>query len=121
MTDGPLSNPMEALQGFWVVDVENETRAVDIAAQISEAADTRIEVRECADAPPGRRCGDPRLTTSTLAFGRNSRERDVSQLDRHTVSSDGDPADRGRLFLSPSLTNRSTACHRRWTLEPWMS
>ncbi len=72
---------MEALQGFWVVDVENESRAVDIAAQISEAADTRIEVRECADAPPGRRCGDPRLTTSTLAFGRNSRERDVSQLD----------------------------------------
>lgn len=52
VTDGPLSNPMEALQGFWVVDVENEGRAVDIAAQISEAADTRIEVRECADAPP---------------------------------------------------------------------
>jgi len=51
-TDGPLSKPMEALQGFWIVDVENEGRAVDIAAQISEAADAPIEVRECADAPP---------------------------------------------------------------------
>lgn len=43
---------MEAQQGFWVVDVENEGRAVDIAAQISEASDAPFEVRECADAPP---------------------------------------------------------------------
>lgn len=51
-TDRPLSKPTEALAGFWVVDVENESRAVEIAAQISEAADAPIEVRECADAPP---------------------------------------------------------------------
>ncbi len=112
---------MEALQGFWVVDVENESRAVDIAAQISEAADTRIEARECADAPPGRRCVDPRLTTSTLAFGRNSRERDVSQLERHTVSSDGDPADRGSTVPVALANKPLDGCHRRWTLEPWMS
>ncbi len=90
---------MEALQGFWVVDVENESRAVDIAAQISEAADTRIEARECADAPPGRRCVDPRLTTSTLAFGRNSRERDVSQ----TGSACGTP------FAKPRDSRRGRA------------
>jgi hypothetical protein len=38
-----------------VVDVENEeneARAVEIAARISQAADAPIEVRQCMDAPP---------------------------------------------------------------------
>jgi hypothetical protein len=38
--------------GFWVVDVEDEARAVEIAARISRAADAPIEVRQCMDAPP---------------------------------------------------------------------
>ena len=48
---GPLleSNP---LAGFWVVDVRDEARAIEIAAQISQAADAAIEVRQCMDAPP---------------------------------------------------------------------
>jgi hypothetical protein len=37
---------------FWVVDVRDEARAIEIAAQISQAADAAIEVRQCMDAPP---------------------------------------------------------------------
>jgi hypothetical protein len=41
-----------SLAGFWVVDVKDEARAIEIAAQISGAADAAIEVRQCMDAPP---------------------------------------------------------------------
>ena len=34
------------------MDVEDEARAVEIAARISRAADAPIEVRQCMDAPP---------------------------------------------------------------------
>jgi hypothetical protein len=51
-TDGPFAESRESLVGFWVVDVENEARAVEIAARISRAADASIEVRQCMDAPP---------------------------------------------------------------------
>jgi len=77
VTDGPLSTkPMEAQQGFWVVDVENEGRAVDIAAQISEASDAPFEVRECASARMRRRTAPrPRPADGDLPFER------VQQLD----------------------------------------
>jgi hypothetical protein len=51
-TDGPVVASMESLAGFWIVDVESEGRAIEIAARISEAADAAIEVRQCMDAPP---------------------------------------------------------------------
>ena len=51
-TDGPFAESRESLVGFWVVDVANEARAVEIAARISQAADAPIEVRQCMDAPP---------------------------------------------------------------------
>ena len=51
-TDGPLAESRESLVGFWVVDVENEARAVEIATRISRAADAPIEVRQGMDAPP---------------------------------------------------------------------
>ncbi|MFL5651423.1 MAG: YciI family protein [Chloroflexota bacterium] len=47
---GPVEAP--PLAGFWVVDVADEARAIEIAGRISEAADARIEVRACMDAPP---------------------------------------------------------------------
>jgi hypothetical protein len=50
--DGPVVASSESLAGFWVVDVDREARAIEIAARISEAADAAIEVRECMDAPP---------------------------------------------------------------------
>ena len=51
-TDGPFAESRASLVGFWVVDVENEARAVEIAARISQDADAPIEVRQCMDAPP---------------------------------------------------------------------
>jgi hypothetical protein len=51
-TDGPFAGSSESLAGFWIVDVENEERAIEIAARISEAADAAMEVRQCMDAPP---------------------------------------------------------------------
>jgi len=51
-TDGPVAEPSESLAGFWIVDVESEARAIEIATRISEAADAAIEVRQCLDAPP---------------------------------------------------------------------
>ena len=51
-TDGPFLGSRASLAGFWVVDVRDEARAVEIAAQISQAADAPIEVRQCMDAPP---------------------------------------------------------------------
>jgi hypothetical protein len=51
-TDGPVVASSESLAGFWIIDVDGEARAIEIAARISEAADAAIEVRECMDAPP---------------------------------------------------------------------
>ncbi|MDI2124626.1 YciI family protein [Yinghuangia seranimata] len=51
-TDGAYADPEGSLAGFWIVDVEDEARALDIAARISAAADAPIEVRPCMDAPP---------------------------------------------------------------------
>jgi hypothetical protein len=53
-TDGPFAEAGESLAGFWVVDVEGEARAVEIASRISQAAGAPIEVRQCMDAPPTR-------------------------------------------------------------------
>jgi hypothetical protein len=50
--DGPFLESRTSLAGFWVVDVKDEARAVEIAAKISRAADAAIEVRQCLDAPP---------------------------------------------------------------------
>jgi hypothetical protein len=51
-TDGPFLESRTSLAGFWVVDVKDEARAIEIAARISRAADAAIEVRQCMDAPP---------------------------------------------------------------------
>ena len=51
-TDGPFLGSRGSLAGFWVVDVRDEARAIEIATQISQAAVAAIEVRQCMDAPP---------------------------------------------------------------------
>ena len=50
--EGPVAGPAQSLAGFWIVDVADEARALEIAGRISEAADAPIEVRACMDAPP---------------------------------------------------------------------
>jgi hypothetical protein len=51
-TDGPYAEAKESLVGFWIVDVENEARAVEIASTIVEFVKQPIEVRQVMDAPP---------------------------------------------------------------------
>jgi hypothetical protein len=50
--EGPVAAPAQSLAGFWIVDVPDEARAIEIAGRISEAAEAPIEVRACMDAPP---------------------------------------------------------------------
>lgn len=50
-TDGPFAEAKESLAGFWIVDVESESRAIEIASQVVEYAGV-VEVRQVADAPP---------------------------------------------------------------------
>lgn len=51
-TDGPFAEAKESLIGFWVVDVEGEARAVEIASQVAEVIEAPVEVRQALDAPP---------------------------------------------------------------------
>jgi hypothetical protein len=59
ITDGIYPEAKELLAGFWMVDVDSEQRAIEIAARTSAApgpggAPTRkpIVVRPIMDAPP---------------------------------------------------------------------
>jgi hypothetical protein len=49
-TDGPFAEAKESLVGFWVVDVDTEARAIEIASQIVKYAGV-VEVRQAMDAP----------------------------------------------------------------------
>ena len=51
-TDGPYAESKESLVGYWIVDVENEDRAVAIASRIVDFLKVPIEVRRVMDAPP---------------------------------------------------------------------
>jgi hypothetical protein len=51
-TDGPFAEAKESLVGYWVVDVADEARAIEIATRIVDAVHAPIEVRRIADGPP---------------------------------------------------------------------
>ena len=51
-TDGPFAEAKESLVGYWIVDVENEERAIEIASRIVAFVKVPIEVRRVMDAPP---------------------------------------------------------------------
>lgn len=58
VTDGPFPETKEFLAGFWIVDVESEARAIEIAGQASAApgrggapVQIPIEVRQVGEAP----------------------------------------------------------------------
>jgi hypothetical protein len=51
-TDGPFAESKESLVGYWIVDVENEDRAIAIASGIVDFVKAPIEVRRVMDAPP---------------------------------------------------------------------
>jgi hypothetical protein len=51
-TDGPFAEAKESLVGYWIVDVESEARAIEIASRIVAFVKVPIEVRRVMDAPP---------------------------------------------------------------------
>lgn len=51
-TDGPFAEAKEGLVGYWIVDVESEKRAIEIASRIVAFVKQPIEVRQVMDAPP---------------------------------------------------------------------
>jgi hypothetical protein len=51
-TDGPFAEAKEGLVGYWVVDVVDEQRAIDIASKIVAFVHNPIEVRAIPDGPP---------------------------------------------------------------------
>ena len=52
VTDGPFAESKESLAGFWIVDVENEARALAIASHVVAFTECPIEVRQVPSAPP---------------------------------------------------------------------
>jgi hypothetical protein len=51
-TDGPFAEAKESLVGYWIVDVDSEERAIEIASRIVAFVKAPIEVRQVMDAPP---------------------------------------------------------------------
>jgi hypothetical protein len=55
-TDGPFAESKESLAGYWIVDVDSEARAIELASRvvafIGPAGAPPIEIRQIADAPP---------------------------------------------------------------------
>jgi hypothetical protein len=51
-TDGPFAESKESLVGYWIVDVESQDRAIEIASRIVDFVKVPIEVRRVMDAPP---------------------------------------------------------------------
>jgi len=51
-TDGPFAEAKESLAGYYIVDVEDEARALEIASKIAGFIEGPIEVRQLMDAPP---------------------------------------------------------------------
>jgi hypothetical protein len=48
-TDGPFAETKEVLGGFYVVDVKDLDRAVELAAQLPDARTGSVEVRPVRD------------------------------------------------------------------------
>ncbi len=52
VTDGPYAESKESLAGYWVVDVADEPRALEIASRVVGFTHGPIEVRQVPDGPP---------------------------------------------------------------------
>jgi hypothetical protein len=51
VTDGPFAEAKESLAGFWILDVADEARAVELAGQVAFWA-RKVELRGVAAGPP---------------------------------------------------------------------
>jgi hypothetical protein len=52
VTDGPFAESKESLAGYWIVDVDSEARALEIAKHVVAFTEGPIEVRQVGDRPP---------------------------------------------------------------------
>ena len=52
VTDGPFAEAKESLAGYWVLEVPDLDRAVELASQVVAYAQT-VELREVPDLPGG--------------------------------------------------------------------
>jgi hypothetical protein len=50
VTDGPFAEAKESLAGFWIWDVKDEARAIELAGRIVQWAD-RVELRPVGEKP----------------------------------------------------------------------
>lgn len=51
-TDGPFAEVKESLAGYWIVDVDGEDRALQIASQVVAYTEFPMEVRRIMDESP---------------------------------------------------------------------
>ena len=51
-TDGPFAESKESLAGYWIIDVENEERALEFTSKIVAFTEGPVEVRQVMDGPP---------------------------------------------------------------------
>jgi hypothetical protein len=51
VTDGPFAEAKESLAGFWVFDVKDEPRAIELASKVVGYAE-KVELREVPPGPP---------------------------------------------------------------------
>lgn len=51
-TEGPFAESKESLAGYWIVDVESQARAVEIASRVVAFIHEPVEVRQIMDAAP---------------------------------------------------------------------
>jgi hypothetical protein len=51
VSDGPFAEAKESLAGFWVLNVADEARAIELASRVVVWAE-RVELREVPDGPP---------------------------------------------------------------------
>ncbi len=48
-TDGPFAEAKESLVGYWIVDVENEERGIEIVSEVVEFTGVPMELRQVMD------------------------------------------------------------------------
>jgi hypothetical protein len=51
-TDGPFAESKESLAGYWIVDIESEARAIEIASRVTAFTRGPLEIRQVMAAPP---------------------------------------------------------------------
>lgn len=49
VTDGPFADAKEHLAGFFIIDVDSEERAFEIASRMPDAKNSPVEIRPFAD------------------------------------------------------------------------